>query len=154
MHIRNHRDLWAGVMFFVFGVLFVVLSRQYQLGTAAKMGPGYFPTILGGLLAVLGLIIFFGAFEKHNAELKVERVGWRELLLLLASIAAFGVLLPSMGMVVSIVVLIGVSALASHEFSVRDTVIATVVLIILSYFVFVKGLELQFPVWPKFLTAN
>ena len=154
MRIRNHRDLWAGVMFFVFGVIFVVLSRQYQLGTAAKMGPGYFPTILGGLLAVLGLIIVIGAFEKHNTELRIERIGWRELLLLLASIGLFGLLLPKFGMVLSIVVLIGVSALASHEFRLRDTVLSTIVLIIMSYFVFVKGLELQFPVWPKFMTAN
>jgi len=153
MRLRNHRDLWAGVMFFVFGVLFVVLSRQYQLGTAAKMGPGYFPTILGGLLAVLGLIIAFGAFDKHSAELKIERVGWRQLLLLLASIGLFGLLLPKVGMVGSIVVLIGVSALASHEFKLRDTVISTIVLIVLSYVVFVKGLELQFPVWPKFMTG-
>lgn len=154
MRIRNHRDLWAGVMFFVFGVIFVVLSRQYQLGTAAKMGPGYFPTILGGLLALLGLIIFIGAFEKHNAELKVERIGWRVLLLLLASIGLFGLLLPKLGMVISIVALIGVAALASHEFRLRDTLISIVVLILLSYLVFVKGLELQFPVWPKFLTGN
>jgi hypothetical protein len=141
-------------MFFVFGVIFVVLSRQYQMGTAAKMGPGYFPTILGGLLAVLGLIILVGAFEKHNAELKIERVGWRQLLLLLASIGLFGLLLPKLGLVISIVVLIGVAALASHEFKLRDTVLSIVVLIVMSYVVFVKGLELQFPVWPKFLTGN
>ena len=152
MQIRNHRDLWAGVMFFVFGALFVVLSQQYQVGSAAKMGPGYFPTILGGLLAVLGLVIFFDAFAKHNAELKIARVGWRELLLVLVAVALFAVLLPSLGMVVAIIVLIGVSAFASHEFSIRDTVIATVVLIVMSYLVFVKGLELQFPVWPKFMT--
>lgn len=152
MQIRNHRDLWAGVMFFVFGALFVVLSQQYQVGSAAKMGPGYFPTILGGLLALLGLVIFFDAFAKHNAELKIARVGWRELMLVLAAVALFAVLLPKFGMVISIVVLIGVSAFASHEFSIRDTVIATVVLILMSYLVFVKGLELQFPVWPKFMS--
>lgn len=154
MHIRNHRDLWAGVMFFAFGVLFVVLSRQYQLGTAAKMGPGYFPTVLGGILALLGLIIFGKAFEKHNAELKVDKVGWRELLLILGSVALFGLLLPSMGMVVSIFLLIAVAALASHEFSIRDTILTSIVLIAMSYLVFVKGLELQFPVWPKFLMSN
>jgi hypothetical protein len=154
MHIRNHRDLWAGVMFFAFGVLFVVLSRQYQMGTAAKMGPGYFPTVLGGLLAVLGLIIFGKAFEKQNAELRIEAVGWREILLILGSVGLFGLLLPSMGMVISIFVLIAVAALASHEFRVRDTILTAIVLIAMSYLVFVKGLELQFPVWPKFMMSN
>ena len=152
MKIRNHRDLWAGVMFFAFGMLFVVLSREYHVGTAAKMGPGYFPLMLGGLLAILGLIIFLGAFARGNAELRIDPVGWRELGLVLGSVALFGFLLPSFGIVVALVALIGVSALASHDFSLRDTLIATVVLVLFSYLVFVKGLELQFPLWPKFLS--
>ena len=152
MQIRNHRDLWAGVMFFGFGMLFVVLSQQYQIGSAAKMGPGFFPFVLGGLLAILGLIIFLGAFSPRNTPLRLTPIGWRELGLVLGSVALFGALLPGFGIVVALVVLIGVSAIASHDFSVRDTVIAIVVLGIFSYFVFVKGLELQFPLWPKFLS--
>lgn len=152
MQIRNHRDLWAGAMFFVFGILFVVLSQQYQIGSAAKMGPGYFPTILGGLLALLGAVIFLQAFAKSTAAATLTRVGWRELILVLASVAAFAFLLPTFGIVISIIVLIAISAFASHEFRLRDTLISIVVLIALSYIVFVKGLELQFPVWPKFMS--
>ena len=153
MQIRNHRDLWAGVMFFVMGVTFVYLSQQYQVGTAAKMGPGYFPTILGGLLALLGILIAVGAFAKSNQAAELSPVGWRELVLILLSVALFALALPRLGMVLSIVILIGVSAFASHEFRLRDTIIAAIVLIAMSYFVFVKGLELQFPVWPKFMTT-
>ncbi len=152
MQIRNHRDLWAGLMFFAFGMIFVVLSQQYHVGSAAKMGPGYFPLVLGGLLALLGAIIALGSISAANVELKVEKVGWRELGLILGSVALFGALLPSFGIVVALVVLIGVSAFASHDFSLRDTLIAIVVLAVFSYFVFVKGLELQFPLWPKFMT--
>lgn len=152
MRIRNHRDLWAGVMFFAFGVGFALLSQQYQLGSAAKMGPAYFPTVLGALLALLGLIIFAGAFARGNDETRVAAVGWREIGLILASVALFALALPRLGIVVSLIVLIGVSSLASHEFRLRDTAISVVVLLILSYLVFVKGLELQFPLWPKFLT--
>ncbi|MBB5272211.1 tripartite tricarboxylate transporter TctB family protein [Quisquiliibacterium transsilvanicum] len=152
MQIRNHRDLWAGLMFFAFGMIFVVLSQQYHVGSAAKMGPGYFPLVLGGLLALLGAIIALGSISAANDELKVEKVGWRELGLILGSVALFGALLPSFGIVVALVVLIGISALASHDFSLRDTLIAIVVLAVFSYFVFVKGLELQFPLWPKFMT--
>ncbi len=151
MRIRNHRDLWAGVMFFVIGILFVVLSQQYHIGTAAKMGPGYFPAVLGGIMAVLGLIIFLGAFSWRNAELRVGRIGWRELGLVLLSVALFGITLASLGFIVALVLLVGVSALASHDFSVRDTLIAIVVLGVLSYIAFVKGLELSFPLWPGFL---
>ena len=152
MQIRNHRDLWAGVMFFAFGMIFVVLSQQYHVGTAAKMGPGYFPLVLGGILALLGAIIALGSISAGNAELRVSKVGWRELGLILGSVALFGALLPSFGIVVALVALIAVSAFASHDFSMRDTLIAIVVLAVFSYFVFVKGLELQFPLWPKFMT--
>lgn len=152
MQIRNHRDLWAGVMFFAFGALFMVLSQQYQIGTAARMGPGFFPFVLGGLLAFLGAIIFLGAFSPRNEQLRLTPVGWRELGLILASVALFGAVLPDLGIVVALILLIGVSAVASHDFSVRDTVIAIIVLAVFSYFTFVKGLELQFPLWPKFIT--
>jgi uncharacterized protein YacL len=66
-------------------------------------------------------------------------------------VAAFAWCLPRLGMVVSLTLLILLSAIASHEFRLRDTLISIVVLVVMSYFVFVKGLELQFPVWPKFL---
>ena len=152
MSVRNHRDLWAGVMFFAFGAFFIVFSQQYKMGTAAKMGPAYFPTMLGALLAVLGLAIFLGAFSRASEEAALSPVGWRELMLVLLAVALFALLLPSMGMVIALIVLIGVSALASHEFSLRDTAGSAIVLIALSYLVFAKGLELQFPVWPTFLT--
>lgn len=152
MKLRNHRDMWAGVMFFTFGIVFIILSQQYQMGSAARMGPAYFPTVLGGLLALLGFVIFITAFARSNNEARLQSVGWRELTLVLVSVALFAALLPSMGMVVSILVLIIVAALAGHEFRLRESVISAVVLTVMSYLVFVVGLELQFQVWPKFLT--
>ena len=77
----------------------------------------------------------------------------RELLLILGSVALFGLLLPWLGMVISVAILILIAALASHEFHLRETLVSIVVLLVMSYLVFVKGLELQFPVWPTFLSA-
>jgi hypothetical protein len=151
MRIRNHRDLWAGLMFFAIGAGFALLAQQYQMGSAARMGPAYFPTVLGVLLALLGLIIFAGAFAPGNTEERIASVGWREIALLLGSVALFALLLPQLGIVIAIIAMIGVASIASHEFSARDTAISIVVLLLLSYFVFVKGLELQFPLWPKFM---
>jgi Tripartite tricarboxylate transporter TctB family len=150
--LRNKRDFWAGLMFMAFGILFVGLSQQYTLGTAAKMGPGYFPTALGILMGVLGLIVAIGAFAKGNVVTELSKVGWRELGMVLGAVGLFALSLPTLGLMIALVLLIAVSAYASHEFSVRDTVIAIIFLMILSYVVFVWGLELQFPVWPKFLT--
>jgi Tripartite tricarboxylate transporter TctB family len=152
MQIRNKKDLWSGVLFVVTGVLFMILSRQYQMGTAAKMGPGYFPTMLGGLMALLGLITCWTSISKSAAKVELNKVGWRELALVLVAVVVFALLLPKMGIIVAIVGLIGVSAIASHEYNIKDTLITTVVLLILSYVVFVWGLELQFPVLPTFMT--
>jgi hypothetical protein len=152
VQLRNHRDLWAGLMFAIIGIIFMVLSKQYSIGTSAKMGPGYFPMVLGGLMTLFGVIITLGAYSGKAEMLKLSPVGWREFILLLASVAVFAIALPRLGMVISVALLILISAVASHEFKLKDTLISIVVLVLLAYGMFVKGLELQFPVWPKFLT--
>jgi hypothetical protein len=139
-------------MFAVIGIIFMILSKQYSIGTSAKMGPGYFPMVLGGLMTLFGVIIALGAFSGKAQMLKLSPVGWREFILLLASVAVFAIALPRLGMVISVALLILISAVASHEFKLKDTLISIVVLVLLAYGMFVKGLELQFPVWPKFLT--
>ena len=151
MKIRNHRDFWAGVMFIAFGLLFMVLSRQYQIGTAAKMGPGYFPMILGGLMALLGLLVLLPSIRATAHELKVGKIDfWANGLVLLAVIV-FALTLPKLGFIVALVLLILISALASHEFRLKEALISSVVLLAFSWLVFVKGLELQFPFLPTFL---
>lgn len=62
MKITNGKDFWAGVMFVAFGLAFMWKSQDYAMGTSVRMGPAYFPTMLGGLLAVLGAVVLFRAF--------------------------------------------------------------------------------------------
>ena len=83
MHIKNGKDFWAGLMFIGFGVWFMIVSQNYPMGSAVRMGPAYFPTMLGGLLAVLGAMVFFRAFfSKIEHPLKV--FAFRPLLLVAA----------------------------------------------------------------------
>lgn len=152
MQLRNRRDLWAGIMFTFTGLLFIALSQQYPMGTAAKMGPGYFPTVLGGLMAVLGIIVLLGAYSKSNQITHVTQFMFRPTVMLLGGVALFAGLLNTMGMVVSLIALILISAVASHEFRLKDTLMSIVVLAIMAWVVFVWGLELQFPVWPIWFT--
>jgi hypothetical protein len=152
MRLRNQQDFWAGVMFTVIGVAFAGFSTAYEVGSAARMGPGYFPLMLGILLTLLGLSIGWRSFAASNPESTLARTGWREILLILGAVALFGATLSWLGMVVSIILLILVASFASHEFSWKETIISIAVLLVMSYLVFVKGLELQFPVWPTFLT--
>jgi hypothetical protein len=72
MHIKNGRDFWAGLMFIGFGLGFMLVARNYPMGSAVRMGPAYFPTVLGGMLAVLGAMVLFRAFvSKFEHPLKV-----------------------------------------------------------------------------------
>ena len=152
MRIRNHRDFWSGIMFLVLGVLFTIFSQAYQLGTPARMGPGFFPTMLGVLMSLLGLMIAWRATAPSSGKGELEGVGWRELFLVLFAVAVFSAALPYLGMVVAVTLLIAISAIASHEFSWKETAISIVVLLVMSDLVFVRGLELQFPVFPPFLS--
>jgi len=152
--IRNHRDVVAGLMFILFGIIFMIASRSYNMGTAAKMGPAYFPTVLGGLLVFLGLLISAGGIQAKAPELRIEAFQWKPITTILVAVSLFAALLPKMGLIVSLLLLIFISSVASHEFKVRDTAIAAVVLLALSWVVFVKGLELQFPLLPLFLAPR
>lgn len=152
MQIRNQRDFWAGVMFVLFGVAFMVFSQEYQMGSAAKMGPAYFPTVLGALLTLLGLMIALPALRRSARVDKVAKVDFKAIFVILLAIALYGLLLPTMGFVIAVTVLVVVSALGSEEFRLVETLISAAVLVVGCYAAFVWGLELQFPVWPPFLT--
>ena len=152
MRIRNYRDFLSGVLFIATGVLFMVLSRQYNLGTAAKMGPGYFPTILGGLMAALGVLIMLPAFSSKGPEVRVDKMDIKSIVLILVAVAVYAATLPKLGFIVALFLLIMISSLASHEFKLTTSLISAVVLLVFSWLVFVKGLELQFPFLPTFLT--
>lgn len=153
MHIRNKRDFWGGASFAVVGALFAFFATSYDIGSGARMGPGYFPLTLGILLALLGIFVAIGSISKNTAPAELEAVGWRELIMVLGAVAIFGVTLPWLGMVISVALLILISAMADYQFGWKETTISIIVLVIMSYIVFVKGLELQFPVWPVFFTA-
>ena len=116
------------------------------------MGPGFFPTMLGVLMALLGLAIAWRSMARTSREMRLESVGWRELFLILVAVGVFAAALPYLGMVIAIALLIAISAVASHEFGWKETVISIVVLLVMSELGFVKGLEPQLPVWTKFLT--
>jgi hypothetical protein len=152
LHIRDGKDFWSAVMFILFGALFIIWSAEYQFGSTQRMGPGYFPTILGILLVVLGILVALPALRRNAPESHVENIGWRGLLVILGSVALYAILLPRLGFVISLVMLIILSAMGSKEFTWKAALMSCVVLGLFSYLVFVKGLELQFPVWPPFLT--
>jgi uncharacterized membrane protein HdeD (DUF308 family) len=150
MHIRNQKDFWAGLLFAAFGLFFSGFGTRYTFGSAARMGPGYFPTVLGILLIVLGAIITLGALSHKTEEHRVAKFDWRTILLVLGAVVLFGLLLNRAGLILALIAVVVVSSYASHEFGWKATLVNTVVLLALCLSVFVYALGLQFPLWPTF----
>lgn len=151
MKIRNEKDFWAGVLFLCFGVFFAGFGRSYTFGTAARMGPGYFPVALGALLALLGILVALGALSAKGSVEKVAAFAWKPLLLVIVPSLVFGLLLPVLGLIASICLLVVVSSLASPEFGWRGTLLNAAVLTAICVVAFVWLLDLQLNLLPAFM---
>ena len=150
MKIKSPQDFWAGLMFIGFGVFFVVVALvYYQMGSAVRMGPAYFPVLLGGLLAVLGVIVLIDSVVEKGPP--IAKFHFRPLLFIAVSSLAFAYLLKPLGLVLASAALIFICAYGGHEFKWKEVAIMTVILVIFSVIVFVKGLSLPFPVCPDFI---
>ncbi|MRD46131.1 tripartite tricarboxylate transporter TctB family protein [Caenimonas koreensis] len=162
MKIKSQQDFYSGLMFMVVGIAFAWGATTYTIGEGARMGPGYFPLVLGILLTALGAFIVFEALvvETEDGE-PIGAWAWKPLCFIIAANLLFGILLgglpsiklPAMGMIVGIYGLTFVASLAGEEFSWKENVILATVLAIGSYLAFIVLLKLQFPVWPTFITG-
>lgn len=112
MKIKSQKDFWAGLMFIAFGVLAIVVARDYPIGTATSIGPGYLPTYLGAILIVIGAITTGSAYRTTGED--IGRWGWRPLLWLSAAFAAFGLLIEEAGFMLALLALIVASSLAGR----------------------------------------
>ena len=147
--IRNPRDFYAGLLFVAFGLAALVMAQAYPLGTAARMGPGYFPRLLGVLLVGLG------AFQslislRSKSPLRPEW-HWRPLFILLASVGLFILVTPWLGLIAAGLALVFVSSAASREFRPREALIVGAIQGAAAAALFVYGLGVPLPVWPLFV---
>ena len=162
MNIKSQKDFFSGLMFMGVGIAFAWGSTRYTIGSGARMGPGYFPLVLGVLLAILGGIITFKALvvETMDGD-KLGSFAWKPLVFNILANVVFGILLgglpgiglPSMGLIVGIYALTFVACLAGETFNFKEALILATILAAFSYLAFIKLLNLQFPVWPAFFSA-
>lgn len=149
MKIKSQRDFWSGLMFVLLGIAFAWGSTEYSFGSSARPGPAYFPFGLGVLLAILGGMVLFKALTIESAGGDpIGDIAWKPLLIVVAAIIVFGFALPRLGLVITLPILVTMSALAGDEFHWRDALINSAVLTVGSWFIFVWGLNLVIPVWP------
>ena len=160
MSIKSQRDVAGGLLFTVLGIGFAWGASTYQVGDAARMGPGYFPLLLGVILALMGAVITFQGFVKgHPDGDPIGRIAWKPLGFILGANVAFGALLagipawglPAFGLIVAVYALTFIASLAGEEFNAKEVLILSTILAVGSYLVFIKLLGLQFPVWPAFI---
>ncbi len=162
MSIKSQKDFFSGLMFMTVGVSFAWGASSYTIGTGARMGPGYFPLALGALLTILGAIITFKALVVETVDGDpIGAFAWKPLIFIILANLVFGAMigglpsihLPPLGLIAGIYALTFIASLAGDRFNFKEAIILATILAILSYFAFIKLLNLQFPVWPAFLTA-
>lgn len=144
--IKGPQDFWTGVMYVFFGGGAVLLSRDFGMGTAARMGPGYFPTVLGAMLMLFGVIALLRSFVRPGEA--IGAIAWKPVVLVTGAVVAFAFLLQTGGLILALAALILVSAAASSKFKfeMRAT-LAMVGLITFCSLVFVKGLGVPMPLF-------
>jgi hypothetical protein len=141
--MKNPRDFWTGVIYVAVGTAAVVIARDYGLGTAFRMGPGYFPTILGGLLVLIGLLSLGRAALRSGEPLPPARI--KGLLAVTIATLGFGALLRGAGLVVALPVLVVLSAAASARFRWGPALALAAGLTLFCAAVFLKGLGVPIP---------
>jgi hypothetical protein len=162
MKIKSQKDFWSGLMFMAAGIAFAWGATNYTIGEGARMGPGYFPLMLGILLTLIGLFVAFESLvvETEDGE-KIGTFAWKPLFFIIGANLVFGILLaglpkfgiPAMGLIVGIFALTFIAALAGNEFKAKEVAILAVILAVGSYLAFIVLLKLQFPVWPSFISG-
>ena len=149
LHTLARKNVLAGLMFIAIAALGLWVSRDYPIGTALRMGTGYVPRLLCWILMGLGAAIAVQGLREKDAP--PERTSWRQLMpiaIVTTSLVAFAMAIEQLGLVLSILLLIGIGAIAAREIKLWETLVAALALIVLAYVVFILGLGLTIPVWP------
>jgi hypothetical protein len=144
--ICNKKDFLSGFIYILFGLGTLILARNYRMGTASRMGPGYFPVCLGVALTIIGIFLAIRALLKGGEE--IRNWGIQPLFLITAAIFAFSFLIESFGFLLATLALIMISSLAAHRFQLYKVAFLYLFLAVLGYAIFVFGLNLPFKVWP------
>lgn len=142
--IRSPKYFWAGIIYMAFGLSAIVIGREYGLGTALRMGPAYFPTFLGVLLTLIGIISLIRSFLKPGEP--VGSLALRPMIMITVAVLLFGFLVRGAGLVVVIPILVITTAYASIHFRWGTSVLLAIGMTVFCVLVFSKGLGVPLPI--------
>jgi hypothetical protein len=151
MKIRSAQDFWAGIMFVAIGLAALVLAQNYPVGTASRMGSGYFPLMLGAGIVTVGVILA-GCGISYDGP-PIERVSWRANFFIIASIATFGFLIEIAGLVLTVIITVFLSSLAHEKVRWREVAILSACLAALAIGLFKYVLAQPLSVWGLLWTS-
>jgi len=151
MKILDQKNFAAGLLYLTFGGAVAIWSLNYQLGTAMRMGPGYFPFGVGLALVLTGPVVLLGSVSSGVTRSRLGPWGLKAVLFISAGVVAFGLLIKPFGLIVAVPALIGISAFADAHRSWRTLLIAIGVLLPLAWLIFVVLLGLQLRLFPAFM---
>lgn len=143
--IRHPKDFWSGIVFLFFGLSAVIIGQDYEMGTAGRMGPAYFPTALGVLLSLVGAVSLGRSFFRPGEP--IGKLYWRELSLVMVAVLLFGFLMRDAGLVPATLVLILISSYAGQKFQLAKSVALAVGAALFAVGLFVKLLGLPMPIF-------
>ena len=141
--IRHPKDFWSGIVFLLFGLSAIVIGQDYEMGTAGRMGPAYFPSVLGGMLSLVGAASLIRSFFRQGEP--IGRLYWRELALVLVAVLLFGFLVRDAGLIPATLVLIMISSYAGQKFNLKHSIALAIGAALFAVGLFVKLLGLPMP---------
>jgi putative tricarboxylic transport membrane protein len=141
--MRSPKDFWSGVLYMLFGSVALYIGRDYSMGTALRMGPAYFPSLLGGALLFMGAIAVIRSFLVQGAP--IGALAWHKVVFIVGSVVLFGLTVRGLGLLISLPLLVICSAFASSRFGWRSSITLAAGLTAFCVFVFLKGLGVPLP---------
>jgi hypothetical protein len=145
LKIRHQPDFWAGALFVCVGLAFALGAQHYPMGRAARMGPAYFPSLLGVCLVLLGVLLAWQACRPGATSAKITSPDWRVAAVVLGAVCLFALTLPWLGVLPAVFLLAFVGSMAAHDFSWKVAAGVGLGMMLFVWLVFIKGLGLVFP---------